>query len=95
MVEEKTPTEEVDKLKIALGADESKPVEEQPLSFAEKMDIKKKEIDASIKIADEKLAELKEFKAVEVLSGKIDAGQPVEEKKEETPSEYTKRITGI
>jgi len=45
------------------------------------------------RIALEKVRdELKELKSIEILSGKADAGQTIEEKKEETPKEYAEKV---
>lgn len=38
------------------------------------------------------IARMEELKALEMMSGKTDSGQPIEKTKEETPAEYLKRI---
>lgn len=56
----------------------------------------KAEKEAWEKLRDEikaETAKLQEIKAVEILSGKTDAGKPAEKPKEESPAEYAARIT--
>ena len=61
-------------------------------NFLDQLKTTKSEIDLALKQADEKLAQLKEFEIEKVMSGTSNAGKPEDKPKEETPSEYAKRV---
>lgn len=66
--------------------------EARELSYLEKVQNTKKEIEELMGKADKAIQELRELKTEEILSGKTNAGQAPAEPKEETPAEYRKRI---
>lgn len=61
-------------------------------TFLEEIELKKAELDRTLKELDEKIKEAKELKSIEILSGRASAGrvEPVEVK--ETPKEYANRM---
>lgn len=64
-------------------------VEEKP-DFEKKLDIMRAENERM----EKNISELKNLKAINALSGNIDAGSKPEPEKKETPAEYLARITG-
>mgnify|MGYP001611371848 CR=1 FL=1 len=66
--------------------------QEKAESILDELKKAKTELDESIRISDEKIAELRELRANEILAGKTDAGQKQEKPKEETPAEYAIRM---
>jgi len=62
------------------------------MQVLERMKVHKKEIDAQLKLADEKIAALQDFNAEKILSGTSDTGSTEQPKKEETAAEYKNRV---
>jgi len=72
--------------------DDEKKSEEQTPSFLEQVKAERISLE---KVRDENkaiVAQMEQFRAEQILSGKADAGQTPPKPAEETPAEYAKRI---
>jgi len=70
--------------------EEAKPT--RSMEILDQMKVHKAEIDAALKLADEKIMTLQELKAEEIMSGTSTTGTTEQAKKEETPAEYKERV---
>jgi len=78
-----------------MAEEEKKPEtkkEEKAMSILEQIKAERTAVEEANKVAEERIAELRELRGIELLSGKSEAGIPPEKPKEETPKEYAQRV---